>query len=46
MDAIGIWLKKDVWPGINGGRLELKGHKTYTGGEKAGRKYLKQRKHC
>lgn len=45
MDATGIWLKKGVWAGIIGGELELKGHKTDTGGEKARKKYLKQGKH-
>lgn len=40
MHAIGIWLKNSEEAGIIERKLELKGHKTYTGGQKAGRKYL------
>lgn len=37
--AIGIWLTNSVPAGIIERKLELKGHKIYTCGEKAGRKY-------
>lgn len=40
MHAIGIWLNYSTQAGIIERKLELKGHKTYTGGRKEGRKYL------